>query len=641
MNDPAWRSNAKLYLPALVLLLSSFRGACVPHVGAQQEGVAGTPARVLVWVRDAHGAPVRGLTADDFVVTENGVSDAIEGVQPYFPDALTLNSSRGNDHSQSARSSARLGNEPSWTALTHVLIIIGPMSPAGRQAAFRSLFGFLSQPEAGKWKIALLDDAGNYVPYGRSSAELQAQARDLSSSFRPYANREAWYQKAARAIEELALLPGRHVIVFACDDRGVSPSVFTGVAIRAQSPVYLWRTIGPEAVIPGGGAAETQSTGYGPIPTVTGEFAGQQLSSVLGILGYLDPNRVDFDTTAEETGGVVVRDLKDAFTHIAEDAAGYYLLYGSAHPSERDGTWHPIEVTVRSPHASVKGPHYYMAPSDSDSEPIPAEIRKALLSVSNQPSIPLSADGWLFPDRGGIHLGAFAAELDWPENNGSPPSGSRVRLYVELINESLHGLAGAWYEEAAWPSGGRFRWQREIRIYPGSYVMRIVGVDSVSGKTGFATYNFVARPLERTALRFSALVLAAGCLSDDERAKTRRNLFDPMLVDQCNLAPTPTGRFNLSDQPRMMIRLYPPSEKFAKLILKKWKAYAVMDDAGPRVPMELTQAPVRGLVATGTLRLDAMRLNPGLHKLRVVFEFPADSGRTQRIPFSASLIIEP
>jgi hypothetical protein len=28
-------------------------------------------AKVLVWVRDVHGAPVPGLTADDFAVTEN------------------------------------------------------------------------------------------------------------------------------------------------------------------------------------------------------------------------------------------------------------------------------------------------------------------------------------------------------------------------------------------------------------------------------------------------------------------------------------------------------------------------------------------------------------------------------------------
>ncbi len=63
------------------LLICETATACVvPRGYCQIEARATDTAKVLVWVRDGRGAPVSGLTADDFVATENGVRDRVVAV---------------------------------------------------------------------------------------------------------------------------------------------------------------------------------------------------------------------------------------------------------------------------------------------------------------------------------------------------------------------------------------------------------------------------------------------------------------------------------------------------------------------------------------------------------------------------------
>ena len=80
-------------------------------------------ANVLVWVRDGRGAPVSNLTAGDFAVTENGLSDRVVGVESFFsgvqvqPQIPMRSTARASPHrGQNAVAPAE--------ALTHILILI-------------------------------------------------------------------------------------------------------------------------------------------------------------------------------------------------------------------------------------------------------------------------------------------------------------------------------------------------------------------------------------------------------------------------------------------------------------------------------------------------------------------------------------
>ena len=624
----------KLRFPILSCLLSTGI-LCVLSLQqalGQAGGEPGKTAKILVLVRDGRGAPVAGLAADDFVVMENGVRDSVMNVERFSSDDSRVSPGIPKELEQAGTSPSQSG--VSWRAMTHVLLIIAPMSAEGRHRAISDALRFLSRPEAATWRIALVDDAGSYVPYGQSPDQLKSALQKLASRFSTPLSGDSFWLMAHRAIEQLGVLPGRHAVIVASD---YGPTEFIDSALRAQAPIYAVQSSGPTVAVPFGSAAsEGQYHG-------SGQFFADQVMDNIVQLGNL---RGDFLHGADETGGSAVSDLKDAFDHIGADAAGYYVVSFQAHPNEANGTWNPVSVSVRMPHLQVKGPHYYVAPFERNAGPIPADMKKALRSSERLAGLEVAAHAWLFP-ASDVHTGAFAAELTWADGEGAPRAGSRLRIFAELTNDSTQGIAGSWYEERDWPSDGglplSIHWQREASLFPGAYTLRVIGMDATSGKIGTGTFAFLARPLSGPALRFSAVVLSDECLSASEQAKMRRNLFDPMTWEGCKLAPSPAAHFKLSQNPTVLVRLYPPDEEFSKLIIKQWKACAVMDEdtgRGKSVPLSITPAEIRGLAAWGKVRLSEMHLSPGPHQLTVVFEFHGDDSRKQRIPFTTEFWIE-
>src|SRR3954470_22596816 len=79
-------------------------------------------ANVLVWVRDGRGAPVSGLTADDFAVTENGLSGRVVDVESFFSG---VHSQSQDPASSPTEASSHDVQNPVVIvgALTHILIL--------------------------------------------------------------------------------------------------------------------------------------------------------------------------------------------------------------------------------------------------------------------------------------------------------------------------------------------------------------------------------------------------------------------------------------------------------------------------------------------------------------------------------------
>ena len=460
-------------------------------------------ANVLVWVRDGRGAPVSNLTADDFAVTENGLSDRVVGVESFFsgvqvqPQIPMRSTARASPHrGQNAVDPAE--------ALTHILILIEPMTAGPRNRAISDTLRFFSTSPARNWKVALVDDEGNYLRYTEDMDQIRAALKRLESHYAPHAQHGPWSATAQSTIRELGVLPGRHVIILISTRSAMFSSMLAGLAVASQAAMYTIDSEGPAAVVPFGGAAEFQTTEAGPIPFITGEFAAESLASTLSSMGYTNTGLGWSKQTAEETGGLSVDSVKDAFSHISADAGGYYLLSFEARARESGGTFNAISITVKRPHLHVKGPHYYLIPPDATASQMLADMKVALQSVQNQKGVSLVANSWLFPEQGTVHWGVFAADLNWLE--GAPPKASRVKVYAELINDSMHGLSGAWFEEKVWPpQGAVLHWQRNGRIYPGSYTLRVIAMDTASGKVAVGTREFTARPLDVPAFRFSGI----------------------------------------------------------------------------------------------------------------------------------------
>ena len=647
------------------MLICEAATACVvPRSYCQIEARATDTAKVLVWVRDGRGAPVSGLTADDFVVTENGVRDRViavtnfSGAVPRQPSAgrarLPLAAQQGQRISEPASSNGEAAPE----LATHVLLILSPMSPTGRARALGDAIRFLSRPGSEQWQIALLDDAGAYVPEGQSAGQLRAILEDLAShasapQFRPDLGGE-WTHKANHAIWELGTLPGRHAIVFVSDYESkldeaigqnptllrVGPTWFIFAAIEARAAMYTVQSSGPEVAVPFGGAA-SQGQFVG-----SGQDAANQIVQNIVALGVL---RSDLNLAADETGGRAVNDLLEAFEDIAADGAGYYLVSFRPQPGNTDGAWHPVSVATRTRHLHVKSPLFYLAPAEAKEDQLPSVMIKALRAGPSDGGLTVAAHAWLFPDRpGAVSSGAFVSEVTWEDREHPPASGSRLRLFAEVIENTTGTVVGASLEEMRWSAGvnepERAHWQTVSPVYPGTYTLKVVGMDTVSGRTGSKEFSFLVHPMDKNALRFSGIVLADGCLSSQEEAARRRNLLNPLLSGACELKPTPDVGFRANQTPTVLVRIYSPNEKLAKHIAEGWTAYAIVDDV-PRergaTQLEIAPDGVRGLAASGQLKLSQMNLAPGQHSLKVVFEFQDAASKARHVSVDSTFTIAP
>ncbi len=237
----------------------------------------------------------------------------------------------------------------------------------------------------------------------------------------------------------------------------------------------------------------------------------------------------------------------------------------------------------------------------------------------------VAAHAWLFPDRpGAVSTGAFAAEATWGDREHPPSSGSRLRFFAEVIESTTGTVVGASLEEMKWSAGGsepeHAHWQTVTSVYPGSYTLKVVGMDIASGRSGSKEFSFHGPPdgSECSAVQRSRFWRTGVFLRARRMRRGDATCSTLLLSGACELKPTPDVRFSADQSPTVLVRIYSPDEKLAKRIAESWTAYAIVDDV-PReqgaTQLEIAPDGVRGLAASGQLRLSQFNLTPGQHSL--------------------------
>ncbi len=293
-------------------------------------------------VRDDRGVPISGLSASDFILTEHGAQDTVVEVRSLTQSRSDQTSLEGQTSKAPIGPALQAMDGASPPKQTWVLFVLAPMSAQSRSSAINGLLKVLKRPETADWRIAMLDDEGEFVPFGQSLDSLRSRLEKLRKHVSsPQFNIGPWPGLADYAIEQLAIRPGQHAIVFASDFESdiaepearhprrlrIGPSAFVGAAVHAQAAMYTVQCSGPGTVVPFGGAAEQQDYG-----------SGQQLAEILAIrTANRGDIRRDFLYAADETGGLVAANVQDAFDEIAADAAGYYLVKRSGCSSPGSG----------------------------------------------------------------------------------------------------------------------------------------------------------------------------------------------------------------------------------------------------------------------------------------------------------------
>lgn len=593
-------------------------------------------ATVQVLVRGKDGHPLAGLGADDITVTEGGIRDRVLTVR-----SLNQNSTSG----------------PSQTS---VLLVLAPGSAPGRNRVIKDLLKCLDSPIPASWMLALIDDTGQFTPFSHDPAVLRARLQHLANEVSPPQYQGGpWPTEAIRAIQELAIRIGRHAIVFATDfEFNVSsdgrdprlvrygPSDFISDALRAQAAMYTVEASGPRVTVPFGGAADDlakRSAMSGQDLAETSAMSGQRVADAMVVdMVQAFQMRGGFLSGANETGGLAAFDIQEALSDVATDAAGYYEITFIPNFQQTDGAWHPISVSVPRRKVRLRGPSYYLAPISEGQQKIQSTMLAALGNKS-APRLDGSAHAWLFPDSGGVHTTVMAADFVWPANLNQPPSARKLQIFAQLVNESRGQLVGAWLNEQAWKQNGSqsptVHWQRETPLYPGRYSLRVVALDAATGTVGTREFAFAIYPSAVANLHISEIVVADRCLAADE-VQGRTNLLDPLLLNGCLLAPSASATFSPAQSPTLMVRLYTIDPKLRDTVLKHWKAYLIVGD-GPRIPVQIDSANIRGLVVTAPLNLQQLNLKPGSHPIELAFEAKADDGSKHTITIRSQLTVIP
>jgi VWFA-related protein len=307
-------------------------------------GASGTPIQLDVSVTDASAQPVRGLTAADFAVTEDGRAVQIQAVtdvdvpgagsvgRTYIiaVDSLHL-TSRGAvgvgamieqfvDQYLAAQDRAAvviLGPSSSMAAATadhqQLLRAIGIASASARTAseARRGGMGFGTTP------VTLPDI---------HEAAVRAFAT-LTTALGRVAH-EPGRRVAVLFISEGVPLEGRDT-----REAAAAQQAFLAAAARENATVYPLNPAGMSTI----------SSGVEP----SSEF------EPAGLAGWQSLRSLANDTGGLATLGLT--DLASAYRQIVQDTSSYYVLtYASPHGSERDGHFHGVRVHVNRRGSNVR-----------------------------------------------------------------------------------------------------------------------------------------------------------------------------------------------------------------------------------------------------------------------------------------------
>jgi len=519
---------------------------------------------ISVMVRAPDGTPVRGLTGDDFVVKEQGHQYKVSVAQPL----LRLHSAKSSTANQTsaiqaaASTSAQERNEQ-----THLLLLLPPtMDPGTRSSILNSSIKHLHHVADNRWDIAVVDPSRAYTSRTRDIPLVIEMLKRLKTQRDIPQYGSAWMTVARNAIRELSALPGRRLILLACDtepgepDRNpwllrVSPSTFEIDSRVAMAQIYTVQASGPGVIIPGGGPVNLANPG----PDIARQISSQS--------SYLAQRRGELMRVANQTGGRAELAIDDALKDAAKDAAGYYELHFQPDPSMLDGGYHPITVAVQSEHLRVFASPWYLAPATASNAALaamPKLLLDALTSEQQQTQIAVTPRAWYFPNRvSGIAAVPVAAEVI--ARTGQPQA--PVQIAATIIDERQGKMIGIstetlnWVEEKSAGHDGktlaRVHWSNTVNLPPGSYELRVAALDPSSTLVGAGSWRFLIHPRDpEDGLSVSSLLLASDCQSATSPTTERRNLFNPLTWKDCRLVPAVPSVFHEHDTLRALVRLY-------------------------------------------------------------------------------------
>jgi VWFA-related protein len=420
-----------------------------------------TLVSVDVVVRDSKGEVVRGLTAKDFTILEDGKPQKIDNfsfqeIASSAPagalDVQLLDGLEDKVRAEAARAAtataatpepAAPAGDPAGTMNRRMLMImfdVSSMQPDDVQRAVEDARDWVGEKMTGADLIAIItigtrlnvltdftsskeealtalqklayNEGTEVDPQSVATAATEADAAEAGTTtteadaFQEF-NNDVRLRALKTVCQELAPIQQKKALLYfsagmnrSGEDNQIELRNATSTCNRGNVSIYPVDTRGLQAVAAGGGAASRGN--------------GRSLLTGQGMRGFqqLNQSQETLTTLAADTGGRAftdTNDFGDAFARVQRDLAAYYLLgYSSTNPS-RDGRFRRITVRVNANRPELKGisvdarQGYYAGRSfaNTNNRDREAQLDDQLQAAVSSTDVPMVVGTGYFRQQGG------------------------------------------------------------------------------------------------------------------------------------------------------------------------------------------------------------------------------------------------
>jgi VWFA-related protein len=292
----------------------------------------------------------------------------------------------------------------------------------------------------------------------------------------------------------------------------------TDAANRADVSIYSIDSRGLFAAPPGGDTTTNAATG-------TSMFTG---ASVFHQTDQREDSRDTLATLSTDTGGKAffdLGDLSDAFPAIQRDNGGYYLVgYNLGADVKHDGRWRAIRVKVNVPGAHVRYRDGYYAPRDFqhlEKEDRDQQLADAINSDHPVVELPVAVETGIFrlsATQAYVPIAAKIASsaLDWAQKHNKQHAEFDFAVEVRAVPSSqivaqlrdtiTVNLDAGHFEQVR---HNNLLYQGGVVLAPGNYRLKFVARENESGKIGTFEQNLVVPAAHPEKVTLSSVVLSS------------------------------------------------------------------------------------------------------------------------------------
>jgi VWFA-related protein len=584
----------------LIVFVAAAIAVAEPVPTAQQRSVFKSGRDVIsvdVVVRDKSGAVVRGLTAADFEIREDGRSQevvsfsfeeittkplaAIEtaGLLAGVEATMAENAGRAAPAKPAAAPVPLTSDMVAGRRLITIVFDVSSMQPEDVQRAVDAAKKYVDEKMSAADLVAvatigstlnvLTDFTGDRAVVSRALGTLAYTEGTATEA--PAASTTATDEAAAaaddetstdvaeldmfnndvrlRALKTLAeamstVEQKKSILYFSAgmqrsgQDNQVELRSAINAAVRANVAIYAVDTRGLQAVVPGGDARQASGRGSA---LFSGRGVQQQFAQ-------LASSQDTLTSLSADTGGRAFTDSNDfgeAFARVQRDMSAYYLLGYSTTNAVKDGRFRRIEVRVKNGGYKVEARAGYYAVRDfthtsrNDRE---AQLEEQLFSAVSATDLPVMVSGGWFrlaPDRYYVPIALTVPGSAVPVANET----DLVSLDVlGFVRDERNFPVGRFRETLKLPpgtgktlAGKQILYQSGVTLPPGRFSVKVVVRENTTGQVGSFEAPIIVPELKQAAMKVSSVVLSTQ-LQPAAKGKTD----NPLVRDGVQLLPNLT-----------------------------------------------------------------------------------------------------